>query len=174
MDKRKLENHRVKTSITEALLELLHQKSISEITITEIISKANVARASFYRNYKSKDDVLMTLVDDILEDFRDKAEYDLADCYTLHHVIRCFQYFKRFRRYVLDLYKFGYGVGLLEKLNAFHEDNAKTVTMNQIEKYRLYIFIGALFDTSITWLKNGAVESIEDIAELFCHELGVQ
>ncbi len=174
MDKRKVENQRVKKSITDALLELMHDKSISQITITEIINKANVARASFYRNYESKDDVLMTLVDDILEDFRDKADYDLADCYTYKHSVRCFKYFKRFRRYVIDLYEFGYGVGLLEKLNEFHIANAEIISGDSVEKYRLYIFIGALFDTAIIWLKNGAVESAEDIARVFCQGLGVR
>ena len=41
MDKRKIANQKVKTSITSALFELLKEKSISEISITEIIEKAN-------------------------------------------------------------------------------------------------------------------------------------
>lgn len=45
MDKRKLENQRVKRSITQALFHLLEEKSISEITISEIIRMAGVARA---------------------------------------------------------------------------------------------------------------------------------
>lgn len=174
MDKRKEANYRVKKNITETLLELMHEKSISEISITEIINRAGVARASFYRNYESKEDVLMTLVDDILEDFKDKADYDLSNCYTYEHTLRCFKYFKRFRKYVLDLYKFGYGLGLLEKLNCFHEKNAGNMQMDSIEKYRLYVFIGALFDTSIMWLKNGAKEEPEDIAKIFCREVGVR
>ena len=54
MDKRKEENIRVKKSITEALLKLMHEKSFSDISITEIIRSAKVARASFYRNYDFK------------------------------------------------------------------------------------------------------------------------
>ena len=174
MDKRKEANQRVKKSITEALLELLHNKSISEISITEIINEAGVARASFYRNYNSKEDILMTLVDDILEDFREKADYELAECYNYNHILRCFQYFKRFRRYVLDLYEFGYGLGLLEKLNRFHERNAGTEEPDSVRQYRMYIFIGALFDMAIIWLQNGAVEKTEEIAGLFCDEMGIK
>lgn len=66
MDKRKEANRRVKESITTTLLHLLNQKSISEISISEIISKAGVARASFYRNYSSKENVITTLIADIL------------------------------------------------------------------------------------------------------------
>ena len=62
MDKRKIANQKVKTNITNALFELLKEKSISEISITEIIVKAKVARASFYRNYSSKESVITTLI----------------------------------------------------------------------------------------------------------------
>ena len=48
----------------------MHEKSFSDITISEIIRKARVARVSFYRNYDSKEDVLLTLIDDILEQYR--------------------------------------------------------------------------------------------------------
>ena len=47
MDKRKEANMRVKSSITRALLNLMHQKSFSDISISEIIRTAGVARVSF-------------------------------------------------------------------------------------------------------------------------------
>lgn len=61
MDKRKIENQRVKNCITNALFLLLREKSISEITISEIIQVAGVARASFYRNYATKESVMGTI-----------------------------------------------------------------------------------------------------------------
>ena len=66
MDKRKEANLRVKRSITSALLHLLEKKSISEISVSEIIREAGVARASFYRNYATKESVITTLISDIL------------------------------------------------------------------------------------------------------------
>ena len=171
MDKRKIENIRVKKDITDTLLSLMHEKSFAKITISEIIEKANVARASFYRNYESKEDVLMTLVDDVLNDFKTKAEYDISNYYTYEHVLRCFQYFKKYEEYVLGLYEFGYGIRLLEKLNRFHEDITPAHLMTDVNKYRLYIFMGALFNTSVIWLKNGSKESAEDVAMVFCKEL---
>ena len=66
MDKRKEANLRVKGHIARALLELMHKKSFSHITISELIQTAGVARVSFYRNYDSKEDVLITLIEDVL------------------------------------------------------------------------------------------------------------
>ena len=44
--------------INEALLGLLKEKSLNEISISEICETAGVGRMSFYRNYESKEDVI--------------------------------------------------------------------------------------------------------------------
>lgn len=173
MDKRKEANLRVKNSITEALLKLMHEKSFSDISISEIIREADVARVSFYRNYDSKDDVLLTLIDDVLEQYRDMIDCNGADYYTYHNVRRSFEYFKKYDSFVLDLYQFGYGSILLERLNWFHEQIAGTMSSKSIEKYQLYMYIGALYNTAIVWLQSGATESIEDITCMFCKMCGI-
>ena len=66
MDKRKERNRIVRTAITDAVFELMKQKQLDDITVTEIIQKAQVARISFYRNYESKEAVLAGLVEDAL------------------------------------------------------------------------------------------------------------
>ena len=168
MDKRKAENIRVKGSIIKALFDLMHEKSFSDITISEIIRKARVARVSFYRNYDSKEDVLLTLIDDILEQYRSTIDSNETYCYSLQNVERSFEYFKKYGEFALDLYRFGYGSILLEKLNRFHEEIAGTMPNGSIEKYELYMYIGALFNTAIMWIRNGAGESVRDIALMFC------
>lgn len=56
--KKKL-NFVIKESITEALLLLMRKKNYEEISITEITKLAGVSRISFYRNYDSKEDILV-------------------------------------------------------------------------------------------------------------------
>ena len=57
---RKNEAHdMVLCSITEALLYLMKEKPLSEISISELCGKAGVSRISFYRNYSSMDDILV-------------------------------------------------------------------------------------------------------------------
>lgn len=173
MDKRKEANIRVKNSITDALFSLMHEKSFSEISITEIIRKAKVARVSFYRNYSSKEDVLVTLVRDILKQFQEEAEYDLADYLSYQNILRSFQYLKKYGTYVIDLYHSGFGTILLEELNEFHEMIAGVMPANSMEKYQLYMYIGALYNTAIVWLLNGTQESAEDISIYFYEKMQV-
>ena len=167
MDKRKEANRRVKENITTALLHLLNQKSISEISVSEIISKAGVARASFYRNYASKENVITTLIADILESFRENIQLDGNDFYTYENVHKSFEYFSQYAVQVLDLHRFGYGSILLEMLNHFHEEIAGTMAYKSIEKYRLYMYIGSLYNTAMIWLQNGQIETIDEISDMF-------
>lgn len=168
MDKRKEANLRVKKNITMALFQLMHEKSFSEISITELIGRAKVARVSFYRNYASKEDVLITLIDDILERFRDTIDSNEANFYTYGNVRRSFEFFQKYDDLALDLYRFGYGSIILEKLNRFHEEVAGTMPNNSVEKYKLYMYMGSFFNTAIMWIQNGEKEDIEDITKMFC------
>lgn len=167
MDKRKLENQRVKRSITQALFRLLEEKSISEITISEIIRMAGVARASFYRNYASKESVLVTLIADVLEDFRADMKCDGENFYTYENVHLSFEYFSKYEKQMLDLHRFGYGSILLYMLNRFHEEVAGDMPNNSIEKYNLYMYIGSLYNTALVWLENGKDWSITEISDIF-------
>lgn len=167
MDKRKEANRRVKESITNALLDLLNEKSISEISISEIISKAGVARVSFYRNYASKENVITTLIADVLENFRENIRFDGNNFYNYENVHKSFEYFSQYSNQVLDLHRFGYGSILLEMLNHFHEEIAGTMNYKSIEKYQLYIYIGSLYNTAMIWLQNGQKETIDEISDMF-------
>ncbi|MBQ3339392.1 MAG: helix-turn-helix transcriptional regulator [Atopobiaceae bacterium] len=55
--------------LTEALLELMAEKPYEDITIRELADRAEVARVSFYRHFKSKDDVLAQDARRLIEGF---------------------------------------------------------------------------------------------------------
>lgn len=167
MDKRKEANLRVKNSITQTVLRLLDKKSISEITVSEIIREAGVARVSFYRNYATKESVITTLIEDILEDYWKNMEGDGDEFYTYENVYRSFVYFERYKNQFLDLHRFGFGSILLEMLNQFHEEVAGTMGSQSIERYKLYIYMGSLYNTAMVWLQRGKKESVEEITDIF-------
>lgn len=167
MDKRKAENIRVKRSITNALFALMNEKSLSGIQVTELVNRAGVARASFYRNYSSKEDVLITLIRDVLEQFREEMNMERGSIYCYENVLLSFQYFQRYRDYLLNLYRSGFLSALLEELNRFHESVEGTMPLSSIERYQLYVYIGALINTGLVWLSEGERTAAEDIADYF-------
>lgn len=69
-----------------AFFELVEEKHYSKITVTELISKADVSRTTFYRHYKDVYDMYDKICVELLEDVLyklvpsciNKGEYDLA------------------------------------------------------------------------------------------------
>lgn len=167
MDKRKEANLLVKQKITSSLFSLMHRKSLSDIHITEIIRDAGVARASFYRNYSSREDVLVTLIQDVLEDFRAHISWGQDSFYVYENVLLSFRYFEQYRSYILDLYHSGFSAVLLEELNHFHESIEGNMPASSIRKYELYLYIGALYNTALIWLLEESAISAEEISAYF-------
>lgn len=46
-------------SLTQALLQLMEQKPLDKINVSELCGRAGVGRVSFYRNFASMDDILV-------------------------------------------------------------------------------------------------------------------
>lgn len=59
--------------ITESLLKLLQDKPVGDISISELCDLAGVGRASFYRNFESKEDILRGYISKIFKEWTDEA-----------------------------------------------------------------------------------------------------
>ena len=55
--------------ITDALLNLLKDKPIGNISISELCELAGIGRASFYRNFESKEDILRGYIHKIFKEW---------------------------------------------------------------------------------------------------------
>ena len=64
----KNESYSVKHEIIDAVMQLMTEKNYMDITVTDIVKKAGVARASFYRNFNSINDVIDVIVDEISDE----------------------------------------------------------------------------------------------------------
>ncbi|MGG5316101.1 TetR/AcrR family transcriptional regulator [Enterococcus sp. AZ072] len=74
--------------IAEAIIRLLKSKSYSDITIANITDEARLGRRTFYRHFKSKDEVIelisLRLIDDFTANLLEKQAASLAEmmeCY---------------------------------------------------------------------------------------------
>lgn len=58
-----------KERIEKAFLDLMDEKPYPDITVTDIINKAEVARVSYYRNFSSIVDIIDGITDKMADDF---------------------------------------------------------------------------------------------------------
>ena len=57
-----------KNCIMDALLQLMHTKDYEQISISELARKAGGSRISYYRNYSSKDSILIDYLYHMLQE----------------------------------------------------------------------------------------------------------
>ena len=89
MNKNEIANNIVKESLTDALFTLMSNKEFNDITITELSKKAGVSRLSFYRNYTSKEEIIIKYLDDNYQGDIVIGGYDLKniDIFSLRNNI---------------------------------------------------------------------------------------
>ena len=77
MQKTRKANTVVRQCITDALFELMAEKPLDDISISELTTRAQVARVSFYRNFDGKEDVLREHARKATEDFLERVGPDV-------------------------------------------------------------------------------------------------
>ena len=84
--------------LKEALLQLMKQKSFRDIQVTEIADKAQVARPTFYLHYQSKQELLLSHVDDVFNEFYEALSVTFASEKTdlEQQNVMMFQYWERY------------------------------------------------------------------------------
>ena len=58
-----MRDHPVRIYYTEALIELLKRKPFPQISISDLVKKSGASRASFYRNYTCKEEIVEELTE---------------------------------------------------------------------------------------------------------------
>ena len=73
-----LRSRRTRRWLQEALLLLMKEKSFREIQITEITDRAEVSRPAFYLHFHSKEELLLSHVDVIFDEFHAEISREIA------------------------------------------------------------------------------------------------
>lgn len=60
---------RSKSALKDALLSLLAEEPLADISVAQICSRAQLTRPTFYNHYSSKDDLAAEVIDDALDEF---------------------------------------------------------------------------------------------------------
>lgn len=169
MDKRKEANAEVKRKIEVAFFELLKKKSFSEITVTDLVTRAGVARASYYRNYNSMEDIVSQYVQNLWLKMRqelDRQAFQLGQKAPRECVTVPLRYYYREQERFLLLRDRGLEPSLLQSANFWGEDSLGDMPYSSVQKYRIYFIAGACINVLMQWMKGGCRESVEDMADL--------
>lgn len=167
--KRNQANILARECMVEALIRLLNTKPLSEISVTEIARKAGVSRMTYYRNYSSKEEIFTTYLEDIFETFRNdtfKAEQQGGFFQKYENILYCFHFFEKHKEFILSLDKCNMGDLLLQVLDQYIQETYYSEDKGIFFYYKLQALTGSLYNLYISWIRRGAQESGEKMAQI--------
>lgn len=159
----------------EALCKLLEVKTIAEIKISEIIIKAGISRATFYRNFSSKEDIVIIKVRAFFIDFYK----DILGHFVTHspkdEVFLIQEFFKRVDeedKLIDTVIKCNLEYlmieGVLELITNFSDQFYSIVKTSKItEAYTMDIVSSSAWTLLSRWHKTGKKETPSKLAAIY-------
>lgn len=156
-------NTYVKKQITTALLALLKEKPLSDISVSELTNKAEIGRVSFYRNYQNKEDILKEESDRLIKEWGKlyKSSPESAP-ETLFPSL--FDFYRDHRDFYTTLYNAGMSSIMMETIIGTIQI---TPEMQNLEAYMKSFWAYGIYGWMLEWIKRGMQESGKELSALF-------
>ena len=178
MSKDKVPNRQVQRTcswILEAVLLLIDEKPYDNITVSDITKKAGIARQTFYRNYKDKDEVIIEYFKNIFSSESIAVE-NINDKNKFENILLTFN-IKYMIKHQKNLKKMMKSVGGIENLFMDRFNDWQEMLMKQgkkkmdsemllIYRYKIYYQITGILRILLDWFKNDMPLPINDLVKL--------
>lgn len=163
---------RSKKVITESLLLLMKKYPYTEITVKQILLETDISRKTFYRNFLSKDDVLNSFINIILQDYINAIQQQQQKYSLLQTLDAIFDFCEKNKEILFILRDNRLLYLLLEKLNVLilneHNRYISESQENHLEsqlltEYIIYFNIGGVWNLIVRWIENNMRDAVIDI-----------
>ena len=171
-----IENHNIKRlgneaskklsqeCIETALLSLMKEKSIEDITVSDVVKKAGVSRAAFYRNYSSKQEVLIHSCSKAIEDVAEAIAPIVFENNPHEFWETVFQVAEKYAEGFKMIVDAGYGQKVLEEMTKVI---SLTVPEDHIpQQYDMAFWCGGVFNMLIKWINDEMKISAKEMADI--------
>lgn len=167
MDKRKSANQMVKDRLLAALVALIGKKDYSQLTVTELIEASGVARASFYRNFKTIEDLMDYGIQQMTLCYHEGKDFADEDFHSREVMRYKFQFYQKHAELILAFHHAKAPTTLLDLMIDCEIEACGDMPVSAISRYEIYYFSGAFYNMMIHWLESGAKETPEAMADEF-------
>lgn len=156
--------------IEKSFLELLQEKPVGKITVTELCEKAQINRATFYKHYLDIPDLLEKIEEDLFSTIR--ASFGVETIKMRPFLVKMVRYTRDNQDRFMALGGDHGDPNLMTKTFVVCYESAYPLVeqnmpgMQENERKMLYHFLSHGAGAVLTWwIKNGMQESPEEIAD---------
>lgn len=169
MRRKDLDKSLIREYVTEALLQLLEKKDYDEISVREIAERAGVHRATFYRHFRSKEDVLRCCFVEILKGAEGDRELLHKDFASFIQPVFQALYDKKEQILLLNrAHLTGLLMDVLKDYFGFEDEPEENmISVSQmVEQYRSAYRIGGIYSCLLFWFSHDMKETPEEMARI--------
>lgn len=150
-----------KECIVSAVLQLIKDKPLSSISVSELCNKAGVSRMTFYRSYDSIEDIFVKQLNEIFEEYKsDDIAQSTEGFYSDEtHLIHYFNYIYAHRDFLNGLVHCGFDMFFLSMLTQYIIETWSFKS----DEYTLISFAGSLYNMFRIWSKNNYSDNKDDM-----------
>ena len=165
---------KTKSSIRNALFELMSEKELAKITISEICVRAKINRKTFYSHYRAPGDVIEELENEVLDEFSAILRRGGESILDVGAAIRDIsatieqrrEFFKQFMRMNPDLFNKGKIKAMLCRVIIVSLKNAGAMTDNETAlKAAANFSISGVLALYSAWFDGDCKEELPFITE---------
>lgn len=164
---------RSKAWLLDALFELLNEKEYRNISIKELTDEACVARQTFYRNYKSIDDILLDNLDEVFNKFFSRIKDDIDNNNTVNGIgIILLQTCLENRKLFIALHKTELIHQTIERFSVYSHAIQKLLGLDTNIKttrddYLTYFIAGGTYTILHYWFSEMKSDNIDEISQMY-------
>lgn len=147
--------------ITEALLLLLKKKEYKDISITEICKKAGVTRMSFYRNFESKEDILLKKVQTVTDSFLKESGISYKRDTVSNYFVKLFTHMQQQKDLCTALNK----AGLIHMIKNEFDRVFLNAYKYVYDEYKSLFLSGGIYNVFLFWFINDCKDNPEVLAQ---------
>ena len=151
--------------MTGALLELMLEKDYTKISIGEIAKKAGVDRSSYYRHFKSKEDIISFFFDMVLKESLDGYTNLSSIDFTLY-IHSIYTAFFNYRKEILIIHYANLSFLLLDVLSKRFQFSELAKDFPLSKQYELSYIIGGIYNNLIFWMGRDMKETPDELTEI--------
>jgi AcrR family transcriptional regulator len=154
-----------KDYLIDAFFLLLKDHDYYAIDVTGISKKAGVSRATFYRIFQSKEEIIKAYFERSELEFLTTHNAMTPYSNPKEFVYSCFELLTKEKENLLSLYRQGLIHYLSEALNSGIEKDFAEHTRG--DKAAAYLYAGAVYNLEVYYLSSGATKTPQELTESF-------
>lgn len=147
-------NQVTREAIGCALQFLMETQAFDKIKISDIIRRSGVSRSAFYRNYKTKEEILYDAVRTVQDILLTNASNSLPDSWEM-----TFRFLRCYKKQLNLIIKAGLEHHLLIQMN-------KSLDFSSNLDFKEAMYNGLFYNIIIYWAKSGMLGTDKDAAEM--------